>query len=159
MTPTKATKSCLKKYATFAGRAQRGEYWWFLLVAITTSLVVSGFARLVIDAPLVQARVDSAFAVLIFLPLVAAGYRRLHDTGRSGWLMLLAIASSAAAKLLTVGGILNVSLISPLATGRTMATAVIGVATANILWTLAVLAQPSQPGPNRYGPNPNEVLS
>lgn len=73
-----AIKTCFSKYATFQGRARRSEYWfWALftfLIAITIGLIpIIGF---IINLALV-------------IPSIAACVRRLHDTGRSGWLYLL----------------------------------------------------------------------
>ena len=79
MTFGDSIKTCLAKYATFSGRASRSEYWWFqlfvLLVVCASGLILellAGIAQL-----------------LLFLPGLAAGCRRLHDTGRTGWWLLL----------------------------------------------------------------------
>lgn len=85
-----AVQTVLSKYATFSGRARRSEYWWFVLFnAIVTMLA------LVADAALGFTDAGGAGPVLIvavlalFLPGLAVTARRLHDTGRSGWWMLL----------------------------------------------------------------------
>jgi uncharacterized membrane protein YhaH (DUF805 family) len=84
-----AIKTCFSKYATFQGRARRPEFWWWYLFY---SLVLWGLV--VVDG--VIAAAGGPFLVLtslgilgLFLPLLAAGVRRLHDADRSGWMMLI----------------------------------------------------------------------
>jgi uncharacterized membrane protein YhaH (DUF805 family) len=83
-----AIKTCFSKYATFNGRARRPEYWWWYLFY---SLVVWGL--LILDGLIAAGggpAVLTLLAVLaLFLPTLAAGVRRLHDTDRSGWMMLI----------------------------------------------------------------------
>lgn len=67
-----AVKSCFNQYVNFEGRARRSEFWWFFLFSHLLAMVSCGFA-----------------AVVTFLPLLAVGARRLHDTGRTGWWQLL----------------------------------------------------------------------
>lgn len=76
----------LKKYAVFSGRARRQEYWMFTLVAslIYLGLVVLGLAM---DTELPEL----LFALAILLPSWAVSVRRLHDTGRSGWWVLIGL--------------------------------------------------------------------
>jgi transcriptional regulator with XRE-family HTH domain len=76
-----AVRICLSKYASFEGRGARPEYWWFVLFVI----VATGAATLVHE------RVGAVVLVLLVVPLVAAGARRLHDTDRSGWWQLLGL--------------------------------------------------------------------
>ena len=65
---TDALGICFKKYATFIGRARRSEYWWFFLWYCILTLFTCGLA-----------------AIVLFIPSISATFRRLHDTGRSGW--------------------------------------------------------------------------
>ena len=85
-----AIASCMGKYATFSGRASRSEFWWFYLFAALMSwgsLLVGG-AMFPTEPAL--AEIPSYIVNLIFvLPGLAAGCRRLHDIGRSGWWQLL----------------------------------------------------------------------
>jgi uncharacterized membrane protein YhaH (DUF805 family) len=70
----------LKKYAVFDGRARRQEFWIFFLASFVVSCVVGWI-------PVIGWLISLAF----FVPSIAVGTRRLHDTGRSGWLQLLAL--------------------------------------------------------------------
>jgi transcriptional regulator with XRE-family HTH domain len=79
-------------FSDFEGRAARPDYWWFLLAV----LVVTGAATALSEA------VGAAISVLLTLPLAAVGARRLHDTGRSGWWQLLALAPFGFVVVLTL---------------------------------------------------------
>lgn len=77
------------KYATFAGRARRKEYWMFALVnfVICVALAIAGMVMLgkSQNSALVMDAVLGVYLLLILLPSLAVTVRRLHDTGRSGW--------------------------------------------------------------------------
>ncbi|MDP4096326.1 DUF805 domain-containing protein [Paenibacillus sp. P96] len=77
--------SVLKNYVGFQGRARREEYWMFVLVNFGVTVVLSLLQALFgIDQVL-----TSIYGLAVFLPTLAVGARRLHDTGRSGWWLLL----------------------------------------------------------------------
>ena len=91
MNLTQSISTCMRKYVTFSGRATRSEFWWFFLFCMLVGLLGS-----VIDAALgLDAAIggNGVFTTLIqlatFLPSIAVGSRRLHDTNRSGWWQLL----------------------------------------------------------------------
>ena len=75
----------LQKYAVFDGRAKRSEYWLFLLVHVIISIIL-GLIPLVLDWFLV---VEVVYALALLVPALAVGARRLHDSGKSGWLQLI----------------------------------------------------------------------
>lgn len=93
-------KNCMSKYADFKGRATRGEYWWFFLdVFIITELVQALFEHIPLGGLSVQSTVMFASLmgnVVFLLPSTAAGCRRLHDVGRSGWWWLLCLTGIGA---------------------------------------------------------------
>lgn len=76
-----AVKTCLTKYVDFSGRASRPEYWWFFLFLVLVSLVLSYFSEIL----------SGVFSLAMLLPSLAAGVRRLHDTERSGWWLLIVL--------------------------------------------------------------------
>ncbi|MBC23210.1 MAG: hypothetical protein CMJ32_04755 [Phycisphaerae bacterium] len=87
----------LKKYATFSGRARRMEFWMFGLINFIVSLIlaiISHVAGITIqlndaDPPAQLATLQLIYAIIMFLPALAVGIRRLHDIDRSGWGTLL----------------------------------------------------------------------
>jgi len=82
----------LKKYADFSGRAPRAEYWWFYLLTVVAYLVGTILDSLLgTDEALGSSGIITLLLVLgLLIPSLAAGARRLHDTDRSGWWLLIA---------------------------------------------------------------------
>jgi uncharacterized membrane protein YhaH (DUF805 family) len=76
----------LKQYVDFSGRAQRMEFWMFSLINLLVSI---GLA--IVDMVLGLGFLQPIYALAVLLPAIAVGVRRLHDTNRSGWWMLLAL--------------------------------------------------------------------
>ncbi len=89
-----AVRICLQqRYAEFSGRSRRSEFWFFVLF----SAIVRTIAN-VVDAILhtnYANNVGGLVSTLVFLALVvpslAVSVRRLHDTGRSGWWLLIGL--------------------------------------------------------------------
>ncbi len=77
----------LKKYAEFTGRSTRSEYWFFVLFNLIIAIVLSVLGALV--HPLMALYYLYSLGVLI--PSIAVGVRRLHDIGKSGWWLLIAL--------------------------------------------------------------------
>ncbi len=92
-----AVSSGLSKYATFSGRARRSEYWFF---ALFNFLV--GVAAGILDAVIGITLLYPLAALALLLPGLAVAVRRLHDTGRSGWWLLIALVPFAGAIVLIV---------------------------------------------------------
>lgn len=96
-----AVKTCFGKYATFAGRAQRSEFWWFVLFVWVTSIVLTivdstMFGTVVrtpggFSASTNTPYLSGLFSLAILLPNLAVSVRRLHDTDRSGWWLLIGL--------------------------------------------------------------------
>ena len=84
-----AIKSCFSQYVGFAGRARRSEYWYFYLFTIIVGIVASILQRAVSDSS--SGVITSIVGLALLLPGLAVGARRLHDTGRSGWWLLIGI--------------------------------------------------------------------
>ena len=76
----------LKQYVDFSGRAQRMEFWMFTLINLLVSI---GLA--IVDMVLGLGFLQPIYALAVLLPAIAVGVRRLHDTNRSGWWMLLGL--------------------------------------------------------------------
>jgi uncharacterized membrane protein YhaH (DUF805 family) len=83
-----AIKTCLDKYATFSGRATRSEYWYFFLFLVIVNIVASFLDSIIFgDMPVLY--LIATLALLV--PSIAAGVRRLHDTDKSGWWLLVGL--------------------------------------------------------------------
>jgi len=83
----------MRKYANFSGRSQRAEYWWFFLVYFLL-MILAVFIDVALGLTMGESGVGVLTLVLIlllFIPAISVGVRRLHDIGRSGWWMLLMI--------------------------------------------------------------------
>ena len=76
----------LKKYVDFSGRARRTEFWMFTLFNIIISVVLG-----ILDMFLGFGLLGGIYALAVFLPSLAVGVRRLHDTDRSGWWLLIGL--------------------------------------------------------------------
>lgn len=76
----------LNQYADFGGRARRKEYWMFILFnALFTA--VAGAVGAILGTELIP----GLYSLVIFIPLLAVSVRRLHDTGKSGWMILIGL--------------------------------------------------------------------
>lgn len=77
----------LKKYTVFSGRARRAEFWWFVLFNVLVSIVIS-----IIDNILSTGGIlGLIYSLGVLLPSIGVSIRRLHDTGRSGWWLLISL--------------------------------------------------------------------
>ena len=84
---------CLtKKYACFSGRARRQEYWMFVLFNIIAGIIIGVIAGVLVSVTNVAAFafLGTIYNLAVLIPGFAVLFRRLHDTGRSGWWWLLA---------------------------------------------------------------------
>ncbi|QDU71398.1 DUF805 domain-containing protein [Mucisphaera calidilacus] len=81
----------LEKYAVFTGRARRKEYWTFVLCNTLLAFVLAFIDGLMgtYNAEIGIGVLGSIFALAVLIPSFAVGVRRLHDSGKSGFLMLI----------------------------------------------------------------------
>jgi uncharacterized membrane protein YhaH (DUF805 family) len=92
----------LKKYVEFNGRARRTEYWMFTLFNLIISFVLGFIDGLVGSAGEHVGLLGLIYALAVLLPSIAVSARRLHDTGRSGWWLLIALVPFIGAIVLLV---------------------------------------------------------
>lgn len=78
-----AVVTVFRNYASFSGRAARSEYWWFALFSFLVSAAMT-----IIDG---SGMLASLWSLLVLLPTLAVGARRLHDIDRSGWWLLIGL--------------------------------------------------------------------
>ncbi len=115
----------LKQYATFEGRARRKEYWFFVLFYVLVFLVLSAVDGVTgtYNADAGVGLLGGLYILATLIPSLAVMVRRLHDTDRSGWWVLIGL----------------IPLLGDLV-------------------LLVFMCLDSQPGGNRFGPNPKGVL-
>ena len=87
-----AIRTGFRKYVDFGGRASRSEYWWWAVFHLLVTVVV------VLPLMMADSNNGSAFVILywvvtlaLFLPSFTVMVRRLHDTDRSGWCVLISV--------------------------------------------------------------------
>ena len=132
-----AVAACFRKFAAFGGRGERAEFWYwvvFYLLAIFVLTIVDIIVVGVSTGPF------STFATAaLLLPTVAAMSRRLHDTDRTAWWIVL-----PAAPLIIV-----ILIASPILAVLAVAAALVG-----FVILLMMASAPGTAGPNRFGPEP-----
>tara|TARA_B110000196_G_scaffold302714_1_gene297956 strand:- start:340 stop:681 length:342 start_codon:yes stop_codon:yes gene_type:complete len=77
-------QTCYKKFFDFSGRASKSEYWWFQLYNAIIYVLTFVF----------QGDLVLLFSILIIvnlIPVYAVGVRRIHDSNKSGWLVLISL--------------------------------------------------------------------
>ena len=123
-----SVKTCFRKYAVFKGRASRSEYWWFTLFTTIVGVLLTNADTL-----------GAFFSLAVFLPTLSVGVRRLHDSNRSGWWILLPSAIIIGAVMLVTAGFEILG-----------AAAILG----GLGYGIYLMVVSGTPGPNRYGEAP-----
>lgn len=167
-----AIKSVFNKYATFSGRARRSEYWYFYLLNI---LVSFGIGMI----PFVNI-LGGLWSLAVLIPTLAVTVRRFHDIGKSGWWFLVMIIPGIAfsgvfiyfiIKLVMDAQAMGISVenmddyesIMELIKAQSSSLKLMGilflVSIVVFVWQIIWLVTDSEPGENKYGPNPKETTS
>jgi uncharacterized membrane protein YhaH (DUF805 family) len=137
----------LKRYAEFTGRSRRKEYWMFVLL-----MVVVGFVAGLIEGLLgltgmiggVYGPISLLIGLAFLVPSISVSIRRLHDSNRSGWwLLIVAIPYALTAALFLAGSLVLAGVFS-----------MISLVAVVVLLVLMVIE--GTKGPNQYGPDPLE---
>lgn len=88
----------LKKYNVYQGRARREEYWMFTLFSTLIAIAMS-----VVDTILgTWVLFSSLYSLAIILPATGVAIRRLHDTNRSGWWLLITLVPLIGAIIILI---------------------------------------------------------
>ena len=150
MSPIDWAKRPIQKYADFSGRAPRAEFWWWVLALIVASIVVRIIDN-ILGMKIVGAYgpLSLILALGLIVPNIAVSVRRLHDTDRTGWWILLPIVPYCIAFALGGSAMLSGSTTGLGTAGIFL---LIGAACALVLLVFYVMA--GTPGDNRFGPNP-----
>ncbi|WP_300556883.1 DUF805 domain-containing protein [Maricaulis sp.] len=96
-----AIKSGFSNYVNFQGRARRSEYWFWVLFTIIASIALT-----FVDVAMMGAEsfglLSPLFSLAIILPSIAVAVRRLHDSGKSGWWILISLIPLVGAIVLII---------------------------------------------------------
>ena len=92
----------LKKYAEFNGRSRRKEYWMFVLLCIGLVIVTTILDRILGLGHGTYGPITALLWLGLLIPSIAVGVRRLHDTDKSGWWILIALIPLIGAIILIV---------------------------------------------------------
>ena len=161
MTPVDwAKRPILEKYADFSGRAPRAEFWWYVLAVVVVAIIlrivesILGLSHMIFYAfgPLTL-----LFRLATIIPSLAVSVRRLHDTDRSGWWVLLPLIPEVAtmAMAITTAGAVAAGGGMGAAVGGGILTGLLGLVTlVGAIVLIVFCAMPGQSGPNRFGPDP-----
>lgn len=104
-------KVVFENYVNFSGRARRSEYWYFVLMSILISIgigIIEGFLGLNsyesndFGFQVQGGILSNIYMLAVFLPGLGVTVRRLQDTNKSGWLVLLALIPLVGAIILIV---------------------------------------------------------
>jgi uncharacterized membrane protein YhaH (DUF805 family) len=165
---SEAVRVCFRKYVTFSGRAKRPEYWYFILFMFLGGIIFSVFdyylfggttettatsVEVTSNGPL-----TSIFNLAVLLPSLAVGWRRMHDTGRSGlYLFFPLIVMICVGAYLAIWGGLAQLLNGNIGAffgglGGIVGMVALALLILSPLIVFIWLLQPSQPGDNDYGP-------
>ena len=157
----------LKRYAQFNGRSRRKEYWMFVLFLIIANIVLSildavlglgGSATSTTNiAPgatgaagnLRGGLLSGIFSLAVLVPNLAVAVRRLHDTDRSGWWILLPVVPVILALVALFAGAAAASPSAMIFAG----VALLGVLICSILLLVWYCTEGTR-GQNRYGDDP-----
>ncbi len=160
MTFVDAVKSGFQNALKFSGRSRRPDYWWFFLFVFAGAFVLSLVDALIFGEE--RAILTRLFQLVVFVPFLAVAWRRLQDTGKPGWWVLIpsAIVTISAIVAGSVGrqllGRVADGSAAPMMTGTQSALLL-------VLWLAQIIAgiviiwwmtRPSQKGANAYGPEP-----
>lgn len=91
----------LQNYVGFSGRARRKEYWMFLLIHLVIVFALAFVETMVgLGGEDGYGLISGLYVLAVILPSVAVGFRRLHDTGKSGWWCLISFIPLIGALIL-----------------------------------------------------------
>ena len=134
----------LKKYAEFEGRSRRKEYWMYVLLLIVVGVVIAVIEAILGLRGMVgpYGPITALFLLATLLPSLSVGVRRLHDTDRSGWWLLIGYAPFLLSLCLMFIGIPQFAMILSV------------LALIGFIVLLVFMVMEGTKGPNQYGADP-----
>lgn len=106
---TESIRAFFSRYTDFRGRTPRSGYWWVVLFLVAVSFVMWAVDMVLFEGIYPQTLLEQGFGpgsilfiAATFIPNLALGFRRLHDTGRSAWWILIGLVPIVGAIVLLV---------------------------------------------------------
>ena len=167
MTFTTAVRRGFENTLKFSGRSRRPEYWWFFLFVFVGAFVLS-LVQMVMG--MTGDWLVRLFQLVVFVPFLAVGWRRLQDTGRPGWYLLVPSAIVVISSIMV--GSLSASMMQggfgammqggpangmPMGVQPGQPALIMLLAVAQFVAGVVIIwwmTRPSQRGENRFGPEP-----
>lgn len=147
-----AIGECFFNYANFRDRAARAEYWWWALFA--SIVIVVAF---VLDFLIFRGWSIGPFFLVFWLaallPSLSVTVRRLHDTGRSGWWLLIPVGSAIFASVVTIASVISYGNVQPPMGLLLLIGVPVIISFGSSILLLVWMLLPSVPGNNSFGPN------
>lgn len=155
---TEAIKTSLGRLTDFNGRSRRSEFWWTAFAFYIATGILSMFTAFILPAI-----ANSVLSVALLFFIFGVTVRRLHDTGRSGWWVVVSWAASAVAQIymavLESNGTLDASSVEDLMEvfGDPVyaVSGVVDVVTSIAVFIFCLLD--GKPESNKYGASPKYV--
>ncbi|WP_205480770.1 DUF805 domain-containing protein [Sphingomonas arenae] len=150
MTPMDWAMRPLKRFAEFSGRSPRAEYWWFYLGYIVLSVLLN----IITNISAILGMVLSLASLVLIIPFIAVGVRRLHDIDRTGWWLLAPVVPYALGFAMIGTAVFTnpEGIAASGGFGVGMIFFGIGLILALVVFVFTLL--PGTKGSNRYGPDP-----
>lgn len=166
MTFVDAVKSGFQNALVFSGRSRRPDYWWFFLFIFAGAFVISLIEMALFGGG--RQILTRLFQLVVFVPFLAVAWRRLQDTGKPGWWVLIPSAIVVVSSLLVgsfsrqmfgrmgmmdqMGDMGTMPMMTGGQAGLMLVLSLLQIiAGALIIWWMT---RPSQKGANAYGPEP-----
>ena len=151
-------KVVFENYANFNGRARRSEYWWFtvahIIIVTILSLLDNGLGLTFGSGN--SGVLKTIYSLLIFIPSLAVAVRRLHDVGKSGWILLIIYGLMIAFAIALIASRFGTGM-SDNDYGITFIIPVLGIIALGI-WMLILLFTEGDRGTNKFGPDPKSLF-
>lgn len=171
VTFARAIRTCLRNYLTFSGRAPRREYWYFIVFIFAGSILCGLVDTALFDTAHIETTpggievenngpVATVFGIAMVPPAISAGWRRMHDTGRSGLYLLypaiVVVGIGTFAGLVSgFGPVVAGDFGTVIAGGSALILGVsLFVALLSPLLVIWWLTRPTEPRANAFGPEP-----
>jgi uncharacterized membrane protein YhaH (DUF805 family) len=138
-------------YFDFNGRARRAEFWWYMLVYVIGDVVLYVLGSIIH----LGSGLTSLYGLALFLPTLGVSVRRLHDTNRTGWLVLIAAVPIVISWILGILALMMGMLFGALF----LVSALNFLALIAAIVLIVFYAQPGTVGDNQYGSDPKAGLA